>query len=190
MHLGTDEGRFSSRYRLSPQTHPDMLSHPELPISAPSPMGTFRKIPMPFPAFTGAVTYSSKKIGEPFFQPLSGRVTNPATDVLSALSSSKELPSTHYFRDAQPYFRTRNSIRNSFRNLAPSYRAISRLSKQLPCQAGIEDQRNKAQKTPCGATLTNQQEQPMISTPLEEPGTASLIQRKASQTDMPGKHSI
>ena len=35
-------------------------------------------------------------------------------DTYSALSSSKELPSTHYFRDAQPCFRTRNSIRNSF----------------------------------------------------------------------------
>ena len=77
-------------------------------------------------------------------------VASSCPDVLmypdpAQLSSSKELPSTHYFRDAQPYFRTRNSIRNSYRILAPSYRENTLVSKQLPCQAGIEDQRNKAQ---------------------------------------------
>ena len=37
--------------------------------------------------------------------------------------------------------------------LAPSYRENTLVSKQLPCQAGIEDQRGtEAQKTPCGAT--------------------------------------
>ena len=51
-------------------------------------------------------------------------VASSCPDVLmypdpAQLSSSKELPSTHYFRDAQPYFRTRNSIRNSYRILAP-----------------------------------------------------------------------
>ncbi len=37
--------------------------------------------------------------------------------------------------------------------LAPSYRENTLVSKQLPCQAEIEDQRGtEAQKTPCGAT--------------------------------------
>ena len=66
LHLGTDEGRFSLviGFRLRLRRH---AFAPVISYSVPSPMGTFRKIPMPFPAFTGAVTYSSKKIGEPYF---------------------------------------------------------------------------------------------------------------------------
>ena len=60
------------------------------------------------------------------------------------------------------------SYRGSFWRTPPQVPRLLTLS----CQAGIEDQRGtEAQKTPCGATPTYRQERPMISIPLEEPGT-------------------
>ena len=75
----TGEGRFSSHYRLLPQTRPDMLlKHPELPIPHLHQWGTSGRYPMPFPALNGAVLPASiKMIGEPFFQPLSGISLRP-----------------------------------------------------------------------------------------------------------------
>ena len=45
----TDEGRFSSHYRLLPQTHPDvLLMHPDSPIPHLHQWGTSGRYPMPF----------------------------------------------------------------------------------------------------------------------------------------------
>jgi len=65
----TDEGRFSSHYRLSPQTHPDvLLMHPDSPIPHLHQWGTSGLYPMPFLALNGAVLPASiKMIGESFF---------------------------------------------------------------------------------------------------------------------------
>lgn len=68
----TGEGRFSSHYRLSPQTHPDvLLMHPDSPIPHLHQWGTSGRYPMPFLALNGAVLPASiKMIGEPFYRPL------------------------------------------------------------------------------------------------------------------------
>ena len=178
----TGEGRFSSHYRLSPQTHPDvLLMHPDSPIPHLHQWGTSGRYPMPFLALNGAVLPASiKMIGESFFKSLSAfasdwpavlshpallyphspiRTGNRSTGCGITFQSHCHSPCAG-LSPAIPMMGNRDAHQKGgssadipHRNLAPLAHGHKPRLPRPTCQAGIEDQRGtEAQKTPCGAT--------------------------------------
>lgn len=96
--------------------------------------GTSGRYPMPFSAFTGAVTYSSKKIGEPFFKLLSAITSSPRrravapVNTYTALSSRWEVCEPYILRVCSWHFPpdgrdSRPCIQCAYRRLSSQIRS-------------------------------------------------------------------